>query len=154
MRKHKRILWLAVLPMIVGMGVFTASELRATSGGCFFPSVAVDGFAEDFFDSLIFEGLSEERRLCLQQCNDFRTGCKNVCKNSRECVDSALTSFLNAFKRTCNELSGEDRRACLSEIDAEGRSARDFVREDKDGAREDCQADFEDCRAACEGDRE
>jgi hypothetical protein len=153
MSRYKQRLWVVVLPMIVGMGVFTAWDARATTGGCLIPTLAVGEFSEDFFDALDSEagGFAEDESLCKRQCADYREGCKKVAKRSFECAKAATRSLSNALREACRELSeSESRRECRAEVDEEEDFILDILNEEKSFARDLCDLAYEECRVDCE----
>jgi hypothetical protein len=148
----KRLLGLAVLPMIVGLGVFIATEARATTGGCLVPTDAVSEFTEDFFDAIFFEwgDLSENESTCKKQCNDYRDGCMQVAKKSDQCFKAAWKSIFDGVSRECKDLSDKsDRKSCSKSFKAIEDEGLEELKEDKSLARAFCKDEHDDCRDAC-----
>ena len=123
----------------------TASEVQATSGGCFLPTVAVSALLATAPNDFV-----SNQRHCKQQCGKIRTTCRRVALAAAKCV-TALFKGDRAFDKVgCTD--AEDVSDCRHGVKDDFSEAPDFVRADLRDATGDCESSDESCRGFCSDD--
>ena len=135
------------LASMLAIGLFmlgTASEVQATSSGCFLPSFAVFELLDDAPDDFV-----SDKGRCNAQCSKINTTCNKVAKSSAKCLKALFKGELGFEKIGCSD--EEDAGACKDEVKDDFSDAPDFVKEDLASAKDDCKAAKDSCRDSCSG---
>jgi hypothetical protein len=136
---------LAALPMALLVLSQGASAAPASVGGCYYPSVAVDIYAVNFFDDIEISDDPGHRKA---QCKDFLKGCKKTIKHVTNCVESGFAALENAAYVECKDLTDpEDREACKDDLESANDDFDDELDYNKSAAEQECRACYEDCLA-------
>ena len=134
------------LALMLAIGFFilgTASEVQATSGGCFLPTVAVSALLATAPNDFV-----SNQRHCKQQCGKIRTTCRRVALAAAKCV-TALFKGDRAFDKVgCTD--AEDVSDCRHGVRDDFSGAPGFIKEDHAFARDECSAHRESCRGDCD----
>ena len=130
---------------MLAVGLFilgTASEAQATSGGCIFPSLAVDILLETSPDDYV-----SSRGRCNDQCGKIHTMCRRVAHSSAKCLTALFKGAFGFEKIGCSDEA--DPRACRNDVRDDFDGGPQFIRDDHAVARDDCSAEKESCRDDC-----
>ena len=146
MRMHRLALNLAATAMGVGLLVAAAPSAQATSGGCFFPTLAVSEYAD------IFPSLSLDEKICKKQCSQFKSGCNSVASGSDKCLKGGGNGVFGALKQDCKEIEDkETRNECQNAVKDDQKSFKDFLKEQKSDAKMFCKDESSSCKDICTG---
>jgi hypothetical protein len=119
-----------------------ASEAKATSGGCFVPSLAVfmllDEAPEDFVNS---------QNRCREQCGKIDSTCRRVANSAASCLRALFKGERGFDLVDCTE--EENVQECRSDVRDDFSDAPAFIREDLMYANDECKAYREACRDSC-----
>jgi hypothetical protein len=133
---------LGVLALLVS-GSGTAS---ATTGGCFLPLSACDIYAENFFDGT---DLSSDPKTCERQCREFHEACLKVCKQTKECLEVAVTGATRGETQECNELEGSDRQECKQTVTENVSDFWEFLGLQRQECKDCCESVYQGCLDDC-----
>jgi hypothetical protein len=123
----------------IALGAGTAS---ATTGGCLLPQFACEEFYDDFTGSV---DPASDQKTYEKQCREFRDACLKVCKQTKECVEVALTGVVRGWSLECNDLEGAERADCKQSVSQDIKSFEELLSESRAECRDCCDAYYIDC---------
>jgi hypothetical protein len=149
MSSRSRLLLVAGFVSAVAAGtVLSPTSVCATSGGCFFPTIAVGQYLSTTGND-IENNLSENPGRCKEQCDEEFNGCNGVADAAEECVLEAAGADAGAEVRGCNDFSPPSSGECKRSSREDLRNFTDLVKDDKSSARSDCADAKASCNAQC-----
>jgi len=148
MVRWSRTLFLSAL-VVLGTLLLGPARGFAQAAGCEDPADATQAFVDAWFASFMTNGIGGFEKLCPRMCKAGAKGCEQVRRHSVACNASSAGALSDVDEVQCNELTGTQRTACLSDVKSAAALFAASLAAAAAEAEGVCSAAAQDCANSC-----